>query len=300
LDNDWPDVWHVLDGSRAYLTGLLRGAACVVTAHDLIPWLQAKGRFPGAPRASRAAALLWRLNARSMRKADTLVCDSHSTARDAQECFQVPVSRCRVVPLPLRPSLARLASEPSDMAREQGLVLHLGNNGFYKWREQVLRIFARLDRARARRLVMAGPPPTAGMRDLASQLGITERVNWVGDPDDDRLAELYRRASLLLFPSRYEGYGWPVLEAMSFGLPVVCSDRGSLPEVAGDACPCLDPDDLEAMAGVVSAILDEPLRAAALARAGLRRAGALCVADFAATMCTIYRELRPRRGVVAT
>lgn len=295
-----PDVWHVLDGSRAYVAGVLGGAPCVVTAHDLIPWLQSLGHFPGAPMAGRASTLLWRLNARSMRKAELLVCDSESTARDARNCFGIPAARCRVVPLPLRPALVPLLQATGPIAREPGLVLHVGNNGFYKWRDQVLRIFAALDPALARRLVMAGPEPTPEMRALSTELGIADRVEWSGDPDDRQLADLYRRSALLLFPSRYEGYGWPVLEAMSFGLPVVSSNRGSLPEVAGDACPCLDPEDITGMAEAASAVLSDPGRAVELARSGLHRAAEFSSARLAAHMLAIYREsARYRPGVHA-
>jgi len=85
------------------------------------------------------------------------------------------------------------------------------------------------------RLKLAGSPMDADLNALAEQLGITERIECMVNPDDAQVADLYRHASLLLFPSIYEGFGWPPLEAMAFGCPVVCSSEGSLPEVVADA-----------------------------------------------------------------
>lgn len=283
-----PEVWHVLDGSRAYIGSALRGAPIVITVHDLIPWLQGQGRFPGAPPTGMAAHALWRWNGAAMRSAAALACDSISTETDARDCFLVRSERSQVIPLPLRPSLAELAADASPVTREAAHVLHVGNNGFYKARQQVLRIFARLDAAHARKLTMIGPPPTSELSALASSLGIEARVDWVGDPGDAVLAEFYRRASVLLFPSLYEGFGWPVLEAMAFGLPVVCSNRGSLPEVAGDACPCFDPDDIDAFVGATTKLLADTFCAASAAEAGRRRAATFTEERLAKAMRDVY------------
>lgn len=283
-----PDVWHVLDGSRAYLASALSGAPVVITAHDLIPWLQSKGRFKGAPKTGAAARWLWRWNGAAMRGSAVLVCDSESTRRDARECFAVDNELCRVVSLPLRSTLVPHATEPSSTLREPGHVLHVGNNSFYKARPQALRIFARLAADHARKLSMAGPQPTTELKALAASLGIADRIEWLGDPDDATLAGLYRCASVLLFPSCYEGFGWPVLEAMAFGLPVVSSNRGSLPEVAGDACQCLDPDDIDAFAAAATRLLVDSDYARTASEVGRRWAAEFSGQQFAAAMRNAY------------
>lgn len=289
------DVWHVLDGSRAYVASGLRAAPIVITAHDIIPRLQQVGRFPDAPESGAAARLLWRRNGRAMRAASVLVCDSQCTRRDVEAEFGA-AGEVQVVALPLRPSLSSLASRASAEVREPGLVLHIGNNGFYKRREQALRIFARLDRGVARRLAMLGPPPSASMRSLAQALGIGAAVTWVEDASDETLANWYSRASVLVFPSLYEGYGWPVLEAMAFGLPVVSSNAGSLPEVAGDAAPCLAPDDIDGFAREVDALLRDPALARGRADAGLARAGQFNLENFARAMASAYRAASDNHG----
>jgi glycosyltransferase involved in cell wall biosynthesis len=82
---------------------------------------------------------------------------------------------------------------------------------------------------------MAGQPPGPELISLIRELGLTRYVHFMVNPEDDQIVELYHKAVLLLFPSIYEGFGWPPLEAMSCGCPVVCSTAGSLPEVVGEA-----------------------------------------------------------------
>lgn len=286
--NEAPDVWHVLDGSRAYLAPTLQGAPVVITAHDIIPRLQQDGRFAGAPPLGRAARWLWRRNGAAMRGASALVCDSESTRRDVDAAYGLPAN-APVVPLPVRPSLLAAASAQAP-PRETGVLLHIGNNGFYKRREQVLRMFARMNRSLARRLVMIGPPPTDSMRELAHELQLGESVAWVEDASDAVVAAWYRRASVMVFPSLYEGYGWPVLEAMAFGLPVVCSNGGSLPEVAGTAAPCLPPDDTDGFVREIEALLRDPALAEQRAHAGRLRAAHYDTERFSRNMADVYRS----------
>jgi len=283
-----PDLWHVLDGSRAYVARALGSAPIVVTVHDVIPWLQAKGRFPGAPSMGAAASSLWRANGREYRRATRLICDSDCTARDARQEFGTQPESAHVVPLPLRPGMAERSKSPSTVPRSDGLVLHIGNNGFYKNREGALRIFARLDPGIARRLVMAGPGPTEHLLQVVLELGLADRVQWSGDPDDDSLAALYRSASVLLFPSVYEGFGWPVLEAMSFGLPVVASNRGSLGEVVSGAADCLPLEDEEGFVAAVTRILTYPEAARLASDRGVERARDFSSAVFAKRMQEAY------------
>jgi len=266
-----PDVWHVLDGSRAYVAAGLCNAPVVITAHDIIPHLQQQGRFADAPAQGFAARWLWRRNLAALRASRGVVCVSESTRRDLH-AEGVQPGCTSVVPLPVRPALLALDGDAARPVREAGTVLHVGNNAFYKARDQVLRIFARADRTVARRLVMIGPEPAAGMRALAVELGLANAVEWVENADDAILAEHYRRAAVMVFPSQYEGFGWPVLEAMALGLPVVASNAGSLPEVIGGVAPCVAPDDIEGFVREIEAILLDPALAARRAAAGRVRA----------------------------
>jgi alpha-1,3-rhamnosyl/mannosyltransferase len=97
-------------------------------------------------------------------------------------------------------------------------------------------------------------------------------VHFPGFVPDDELAEWYRAAELFVYPSRYEGFGLPVLEAMACGTPVVCSDAPGVREVAGDAAIQLAPDDVEAWAAALAMAATQPALRAALRSAGLARA----------------------------
>ena len=107
---------------------------------------------------------------------------------------------------------------------------------------------------------------------------------------DEQLVELYRGADCLLFPSLYEGFGFPVLEAMACGTPVVCANRTSLPEVAGDAAVLVDPDDTAAFAAALAEVLSSPARRAELATAGLARAREFSWRRCADLTVAVYRR----------
>jgi glycosyltransferase involved in cell wall biosynthesis len=283
-----PDLWHVLDGSNAHLATDLRSAPLVVTVHDIIPCLQDAGVFPGAPRLGPAARWWWRGNGRAMARSASLVCDSQRTALDVQRAFGIASSSCSVIPLPLRAGLAELVERPTETQRERDVVLHVGNSGFYKNRAGALRTFARCDRLLARSLWMAGPAPDEALLGLAGELDIADRVQWLPDPDDAQLVDLYRRASVLLFPSLYEGFGWPVLEAMAFSLPVIVSNAGSIPELVGAAAPVFPPVDEAGMAAAIEGLLATPERSAAAVAKGVARAAEFSEFEFAGRMRLVY------------
>jgi alpha-1,3-rhamnosyl/mannosyltransferase len=119
-------------------------------------------------------------------------------------------------------------------------------------------------------LVVAG---ARGWRDDAvAGLLQKPRIRVLGAVTDTQLVELYRGADCLLFPSLYEGFGFPVLEAMACATPVICANRSSLPEVAGDAAVLVDPDDTDAFAAALAEVLSSEARREELANAGVARA----------------------------
>jgi alpha-1,3-rhamnosyl/mannosyltransferase len=140
-------------------------------------------------------------------------------------------------------------------------------------------------------VVVAGPDKgaEAGLRGLAAELGLGARARFLGYVDDRDKADLMAGAELFVFPSRHEGFGLPVLEAMACGTPVLCSDRGSLPEVLGDGGLAVPPDDAEALAAAAATLLDSTERVRAGRRA-LARSRAYSWPESAARMHRLALE----------
>ncbi len=117
-----------------------------------------------------------------------------------------------------------------------------------KNREALLLSVAQIKESWPGPIVFAGEALTSMERELATSLGLENRVREIAGPDNETLVALYNAALCLVFMSRFEGFGWPILEAQASGCPVICSDRTSVPEVAGDGALIHDPDDFAAIA----------------------------------------------------
>ena len=276
------DVLHLTDGNWAYLSRWFPPeTAVVVTAHDVIPYLQMTGRI-GPDRPWLLPRLAIKASAAALRKVNHVVTVSRHSAHDLQETVGVDGEAISVVPLPLglgRASPADYRDQRSYLCGPQ-TILHVGSDAYYKNRGGVVSVFARLRLDKPVRLVLAGAPPSAALRGRVRSLGLDDAVEYVVHPDDDRLQQLYRRASLLLFPSWYEGFGWPPLEAMANGCPVVCSSAASLPEVVGIAALTAPADDVEGLAVHCRRVLGDSDFAYRLSQEGLRQAATFSISRF--------------------
>jgi glycosyltransferase involved in cell wall biosynthesis len=169
--------------------------------------------------------------------------------------------------------------KPSDEPREQFL-LYPARPWPHKNHARLLEAFGELRRERPdMRLTLAG--------DWNGSMLVPEGVDFLGYVSRDELADLYRRAACLVFPSLYEGFGLPVLEAMASGCPVAASDRGAIPEVCGDAAVLFDPDDVHAIANGVREAL---ARADELCKRGIAHAAAFTWEDTARRHEAVYRQ----------
>ena len=134
------------------------------------------------------------------------------------------------------------------------------------------------------------------LRRIAEELGVSDRVifpPWLSDEDLD---QLYARAAVCVFPSLYEGFGLPVLEAMERGVPVACSDRAALPEVAGDAAMMFDPDRQGTVDAALGTVLGDPAVRARLVDAGRQRAATFTWERTAQATVESYRRALDGRG----
>ena len=148
---------------------------------------------------------------------------------------------------------------------------------------------------------MAGRPPDSGSEILEtiSRPPLNPYVRHLGYVTDEERQRLYRSASMLVVPSLDEGFGMPVVEAMTIGVPVVEANRGALPEVAGDAAQLVDPLDDEGMAEAMLRILEEPAVAQASVERGFRRARRYSWRASAETLLQAYRQVHERRRTTA-
>lgn len=221
-----------------------------------------------------------------MAKADVLIAVSKSTRGDLIRRLPSVADRVRIVHLPLRAPLA--GTLPDDVPRPY--LLHVGNGAFYKNRDGLLRIFARISLQFAGDLVLVGPVLNSTQRDYVRGQGLAERVHQLDGLDEATLGALYRDAELLLFPSLYEGYGWPPLEAMALGCPVVCSQRASLPELVGDAAVLCDPGDEAEFAAVALNVLAQPEQRDRLRACGPSQAQQFTLESMSTAVSTAYAD----------
>jgi glycosyltransferase involved in cell wall biosynthesis len=208
----------------------------------------------------------------SVRLARAVIADSQATRDDLIEHYHVTADKISVCHPGVDESLApvRDPARLEAVRRKYGLpedyILFVGTlrarKNLIRLVEAYARLIARLENPPA--LALVGKPGW-GYREIAARiegLGLIERVILPGYVDDDDLAALYSGARAFAFPSLYEGFGFPILEAMRCETPVVCSDAASLPELAGDAALIVPPHDVEALAdGLERALTDETLRA---------------------------------------
>ena len=236
-----------------------RNAAQVVTIHDL--------NFLTHPERTRAEirrdyTSLARAHAH---RADRVIVVSRFTAKEVERRLGVPPDRISVCP-PGAPDWTPRTTAPRD-----GYVLFFGTLEARKNVGGLLDAYERMHDAPD--LVLAGKA-TEGAGTWLDRIGrppLAGRVRHIGYVDPSERRTLYEGARLLVQPSFEEGFGIPVLEAMTLGVPVVASNRGALPEVAGDAGLLVDPDDAGAIAGAMQRMIDDHAFAASCAARGLLR-----------------------------
>ncbi|MFQ6102354.1 MAG: glycosyltransferase family 4 protein [Anaerolineae bacterium] len=273
----------------------------VVTIHDLIPLLLREYR--GGPLVRLYTVLV----STTAQSAALVLTDSEASRRDVIAHLELPAERVRVVYLaaderytPLPGEACPEPLEGSQRGVPKRYVLYLGGFDVRKNVATVLSTYRWVGPAIGGEcpLVIAGRLPerdtpfTPDPRRLAREQGVDERfVRFIGFVDEADKPALYQGAAAFIFPSRYEGFGLPVLEALACGTPVVGSDVSSIPEVVGDAGVLLPPDDAEGMAGaLIQLAIDEKFRAA-LSRRALAQAARFSWERTAREMLVAYRDV---------
>jgi glycosyltransferase involved in cell wall biosynthesis len=251
------------------------GCRQVVTFHDLTFFLL-PARYPASRRLYFQA-----VSRASARRADALIVPSETVKGDVMRILAVPQSRITTVyeaPAPVfRPieDDAMLAQVRRKYRLPHRFILNVGSLEPGKNRACLIQAFNELRRrGLEHRLVIVGQRAWKYEDDfeLVERLGLGEAVLFTGYVPAEELAALYNCAELFVFPSLYEGFGLPVLEAMACGVPVVTSNVSAMPEVAGDAALLIEPRDIEGLADAMERPLRHSRVRASLRSRGLKRA----------------------------
>jgi len=281
------DVVHSL-ASTAPSWGSFRR---VVTIHDVIYRIHPEAHAGWRSLAMRALVPL------AARRSDRVIVPSRATREDLIRLLKVPAEKIDLVPNGLGASpVARWDSE-EELRRRYDLgtrpfVLTVSLKRPNKNLLRLLEAMALIPGERRPILVLAGhaTPYEAELRARAVDLGLGEHTRFLGWVPSEELEGLYRSATCFVFPSLYEGFGLPVLEAMARGTPVACSNRGSLIEVADDAALLFDPEHPDAIAAAIEKLLADPIERERLSRAGREQAAGFTWAEAARRTLKTYES----------
>jgi glycosyltransferase involved in cell wall biosynthesis len=270
----------------------------VVTVHDLITMRQREYR-----RGLRAR-LYNALVATAARGANHVITDSGFSRDELMTHLDIPGSQVSAIHLAAAPQYGEQSEFLMDMAvrRKYNLpdlyVLYLGGFALHKNVTTLLHAYTYVAQAMGEDypLVLAGPRPEPGRNvpdyeAYLQQVQLSDYVRWIGFVDEEDKPAVYRGALCFAFPSRYEGFGLPPLEAMACGVPVVTTNASSLPEVVGQAAFAVDPDDERQLAGAIISVLIQEELASDLKHKGLQQAASFTWEETATKTLLVYDQV---------
>jgi glycosyltransferase involved in cell wall biosynthesis len=280
-----PDVVHETYYS-SYRT-VPKKSAVVITVYDMIV-----ERFPQMFTASESGTAQKHA---AVNRADHVICISESTRQDLIEIFGFPEEKVSVVYLGFDDlSFDVGVPAPLDVPlMDRPYLLYVGGRGGYKNFAGFLRSYAASKFLRDELMVVCfgGGALTSDERALIADLQISQDQVLCMGGGDHVLASLYRDATAFVYPSRYEGFGIPPLEAMSLACPVICSDTSSIPEVVGDAGEYFDPENVDSMTHVIESVVQSTEKRNQLIRKGHERCDMFSWSRCAQETLSVYKGL---------
>lgn len=289
------DLYH---GPAVFLPLIKLGYRTVVTIHDLVAFL-----FPETVPAKYGTYMRW-MTRLSVRSADRIIADSEATRVDLMRLLGVPAGKVRTIHAALGTGYApvrdpaRLEAVRRTYQLEGPYLLFVGNLEPRKNLVRLIEAYALLRRRHGlpHRLVLAGKRGWLyrSIFQTVERLDLQREVVFTGYVAPEDLPAVYSMAAAFAFPSLYEGFGLPILEAMACGVPVVAGASGSIPEVAGDAALLVPPSEVEAIAEALHRVLTDPALRAELQARGFERSRAFSWERVATETRRVYLEVHAR------
>jgi glycosyltransferase involved in cell wall biosynthesis len=254
----------------------------VITVHDMIHEL-----FPATmdPTGSRAEE-----KRRAVTEASAVICVSENTKRDLLERYALPPEKVHVIHHASQ--ISESLSHGAEPVPERSYFLYVGTRHHYKNFDALLSSFAKIVAARYQAvLCVVGPPFDPSEAKAIADLKLTANVEHYGYVSDEHLAKLYRCSTAFVYPSLYEGFGLPLIEAMSCGTAVIAANRASIPEVLGDTGILFNPDAMDELTDALFLLLDNAAERARQVESGRRRATHFCWDTTVARTLEVYRSI---------
>ena len=254
----------------------------VLTIHDMIPERFASQLDPGGAETARKCD--------AVQAADAIICISENTKRDLMEILHVPEKRITVILLAseLLPDMA----VDSTLVPHQPYLLFVGSRAFYKNFVRLLLAFSSVATSWPElRLAVVGAPFNQTENELIQALKLKPKIDHLSQLNDQQLAGIYRNAEAFVYPSLYEGFGIPPLEAMACGTVVIAANSSSIPEVVGDAAILFDPNSIDELTERILALPKLGSRREDYIRRGKDRAARFSWQNTAAKTFEVYRNV---------
>jgi glycosyltransferase involved in cell wall biosynthesis len=256
----WADIVHICDQGNAIYLRFLKDFPHTITCHDLLAIRASLGELSGWT-TGRSGQIYQNLILQSLKYAGNIVCDSEATYQDTLRLTGIEPSRMSQIYVsllqpyyPMPEAESAISMKALKIGSDQ-FFFHVGGNQPYKNRLMVLRIFHAYRQKTGNttyKLVLAGKKITPEMEEYITREGLADCVLERTDVTEEALRALYSRAACLIFPSLYEGFGLPVIEAQASGCPVFTSNRPPLTEVGGTGAVYFDPTDPDGAAQIIA------------------------------------------------
>lgn len=276
------DINHILDHSISHLIGSLDARKTIITCHDLIG-LEAPESTPFWKRK-----IFWGNIIKNMLKARKVIADSQHTKDDILRHFSYKSNDVTIVYPGISTNFGRIEKDKIEerFKFRKPAILHVGHNNFYKNFEGLIKAIVLLSKEVI--LVKVGSVSKRQFR-LLKDLKID--FAQFADLSEGELVQVYNAADLLVYPSWHEGFGFPILEAMACGCPVICSNVSSLPEVAQDAAIMVTPDDIPGIAKAIEKALGSQGLRQELSEKGFRQAKRFSWEKTAQETVDVYKKI---------